>query len=315
MTTKAAVTTLGRDPPPPPRPTGCGGDGCDARDPWPLHHVRHRTVFCRLCTSCVLKYHAGSFCTVCFNLLDGPQPPPAPSAFVRCSRCPSIAHSACLAEADRASSFLCPSCCNSAGFSYFLVSNDGQRRSIDLTSAKVLLAAARLAAASMSRAVVASRAEVERKVKEAALARKRAREMLETVFTLSKIEKERKKKEANEAAVVPLPEVVEAKEKIPKLGSTVAANVGQKRVQNRDTDRWMKFQEPMAMVPKPVEGFVDDKSKVSSLTGMHNHADHVDMKGKVGSSPHTGNHVGQIESKDRGFLSGSPTAFVKEERG
>ncbi|XP_038975154.1 uncharacterized protein LOC120106259 [Phoenix dactylifera] len=163
MTMKAAVTTLGRDPPPPPCPTGCGGDGCDARDPWPLHHVRHRTVFCRLCTSCVLKYHAGSFCTVCFNLLDGPQP--APSAFVRCSRCPSIAHFACLAEADRASSFLCPSCCNSAGFSYFLVSNDGQQRSIDLTSAKVL-AAARLAAASMSRAAVASRAEVERKEEE-----------------------------------------------------------------------------------------------------------------------------------------------------
>ncbi|KAG1365025.1 hypothetical protein COCNU_12G000250 [Cocos nucifera] len=316
MTTEAAATTLRRDPPPPPRPTGCGGDGCDARDPWPLHHVRHRTVFCRLCTSCVLKYHAGSFCTVCFKLFDGPPPPlPAPSAVVRCSRCPSIVHAACLPEADRASSFLCPSCSNPAGFSYFHVSKNGRHRSFDLTSAKVLLAAARLAAASMNRAAVALRAEAERKVREAALSRKRAREMLETVFTLSKMEKERKKKEANEAAVVPMPEVVEARDKIPKLGGTVAANVGQKRVQNRDTNRWTKFEEPMAMVPKPLQGVVDDKSKVSSLSGMQNHADHVDMKGKVRSLPRAGNHVSQMPSKEGGLLSSTPGAFVKEEAG
>ncbi|XP_008805072.2 uncharacterized protein LOC103718161 [Phoenix dactylifera] len=318
MTTEVAATTLRLDPPPPPpRPAGCGGDRCDAQDPWPLHHVRHRTVFCRLCTSCVLKYHAGSFCVACFELLDALPPPPAaaPPALVRCSRCPSIAHSACLPEAERASTYLCPSCADPDGFSYFRVSKDGRQRSFDLTSAKVLLAATRLSVASMSRAAVAARAEAERKVREAALSRKRAREMLERVFTLSKMEKEKKMKEANEAVVVPVPEVTEPKKKMPKLSSTVFTMVGQKSVQNRDTDRWMKFQEPVAMAPKPVQCLVDDKSKVASLTGMHNHANNGDMKGNSGSVPHAGNNVGQMESKERGVLSGTQGAFVKEEDG
>ncbi|XP_073106800.1 uncharacterized protein [Elaeis guineensis] len=317
MTTEVVATTLRLDPPPPPRPAGCGGDGCDARDPWPLHHVRHRTVFCRLCTSCVLKYHSGSFCVACFELLDAlPLPPPAAlPSLVRCSRCPSIAHSACLQEAERGSTYLCPSCSNPESFSYFRVSKDGQQRSFDLTSAKVLLAATRLSVASMSRAAAAARAEAERKVREAALARKRAREMLERVFTLSKMEKEKKKKEANEAVVVPVPEVAETKKKMPKLSSTVAAVVGQKSVQNRDTDRWMKFQEPVATALKPVQGLVDDKSKVTSLTGMHNHANNGDMKGNLGSLSRSGNNVGQRESKERGVLSGTQGAFVKEEDG
>uniref|UniRef100_A0A0D3G5F3 Uncharacterized protein n=1 Tax=Oryza barthii TaxID=65489 RepID=A0A0D3G5F3_9ORYZ len=34
-------------------PRGCGGDRCaSGRDAWPLHHVRHDGVFCRLCSSC-----------------------------------------------------------------------------------------------------------------------------------------------------------------------------------------------------------------------------------------------------------------------
>lgn len=166
----------------------------------------------------------------------------------------------------------------------------------------------------MSRAAVAARAEAERKVREAALARKRAREMLERVFTLSKIEKEKKKKEANEAVLVPVPEVAEPKKKMPKLSSTVAAMVGQKGVQNRDTDRLMKFQEPVAMALNPVQGLVDDKGKVASLTVVHNHANNGDMKGNIGSLPHAGNNVGQMESKER-VLSGAQGAFVKEEDG
>ena len=33
----------------PPAPRGCGGDRCaSGRDAWPLHHIRHDGVFCRL---------------------------------------------------------------------------------------------------------------------------------------------------------------------------------------------------------------------------------------------------------------------------
>ncbi|KAK4802854.1 hypothetical protein SAY86_001057 [Trapa natans] len=66
------------------------------------------------------------------------------------------------------------------------------RRVIDKDSAKVLVAAARIAAATMSKAAHTARIEAERRVKEAALARKRAREALERVAYLSLKEEELK---------------------------------------------------------------------------------------------------------------------------
>lgn len=55
------------------------------------------------------------------------------------------------------------------------------RRVIDKEAAKALVEAARIAAATMSKAVHTTRIETERRVKEAALARKWAREALERV--------------------------------------------------------------------------------------------------------------------------------------
>ena len=60
-----------------PAPRGCGGERCaSGRDAWPLPHVRHNAVFCRLCSSCVLLYHPASFCSACLLLLhrSGPWP-------------------------------------------------------------------------------------------------------------------------------------------------------------------------------------------------------------------------------------------------
>lgn len=53
-----------------------------------------------------------------------------------------------------------------------------------MNSARVLLAAARIAASSMGKAAVVARAEAERRAKEAAFTRKRAREALEHVAYL-----------------------------------------------------------------------------------------------------------------------------------
>lgn len=65
------------------------------------------------------------------------------------------------------------------------------RRVIDRASAKALVAAAKIACATMSKAAAIARVEAERRVKEAALARKRAREALERVAYLTLKEKER----------------------------------------------------------------------------------------------------------------------------
>ncbi|CAL9782948.1 unnamed protein product [Musa acuminata subsp. burmannicoides] len=288
------------------RPAGCGGDGCGARDPWPLHHVRHRTVFCRLCTSCVLRYHPGAFCTSCFDLLlDG-----GTSPVVRCSGCPAVAHSACLP--NPAASFVCPSCSDLGGSSsYFSLVAE---KSIDLKSAKVLLAAAKLAAVSMGRAAAATRADAERKVREAAVARKRAREALEKVLLLSQTEKEKKNKETDHiAAPDPRPEVMDPKKKMPKLSSTVAAMVGQKRVQNRERDRWMRFQEPIGMAQTPVQGTVEATNKVNPLIGVQNHVVDEEAKGRLTSLAHAPNPMGQVVRDETGALKASQGGLVKEE--
>ncbi|WOL16412.1 hypothetical protein Cni_G25199 [Canna indica] len=283
------------------RPAGCGGDGCGNRDPWLLHHVRHRTVFCRLCTTCVLRYHPGSFCATCFALLlDG-----GASPVVRCSRCPSVAHTACLP--DPAAPFVCPSCSDSGGSSspYFAL---GSEKTVDLKSGKVHLAAAQLAAASIGRAVVSARADTERKVREAAVAKKRAREALERVLLLSQAEKELKKKnDANLiSTAIPKSEVMDQKKKMPKLSSTVVAMVAQKRIQIRERDRWMKFQEPIGMAQTPAQCTMEDKNKVE-------HANNVEKEGRLSGSPHASNPKGQVETDERGDLKGSQGGLVKDD--
>uniref|UniRef100_A0A1D1XKM8 Transcription factor bHLH131 n=1 Tax=Anthurium amnicola TaxID=1678845 RepID=A0A1D1XKM8_9ARAE len=261
---------------------GCGGEGCVAWDPWPVHHIRHRGSLCRLCTSCVLRYHPGSFCPKCFELVDSPGgrlSPQQPPGIVHCNSCPSVCHAACLSDADKAASYVCPSCANPSGYSYFPVDCDrdgdgdasgspskkvrvadggggeeklqaeGQRhRTVDRESAKVLLCAARLASASMNRAVAFARSEAERKAKDAVVARKKAKEMLEKALTAAKREREKRQ----DVLVVPLPAVAEPQRKASaKLDNAMASMVAQKRRQNREKEQWMKLEDAIPLTQKP----------------------------------------------------------------
>ncbi|XP_040380475.1 uncharacterized protein LOC121054532 [Oryza brachyantha] len=199
---------------------GCGGDRCaSGRDAWPLHHVRHDGVFCRLCSSCVLLYHPAAFCSTCLFLLppanatgaaqeprlDPILSPPGPTA--ACSSCGLfVAHHSCVPDP---ASFVCPSCAAAAGgkpFSY--TPAGGGWRALDERAARILLAAARLAHESVASAADAAREEAERFAREAAAARKRSRELLDAAFRA--VESEAREVEMPVTAAPP------PKKKIPK---------------------------------------------------------------------------------------------------
>ncbi|XP_004304929.1 PREDICTED: uncharacterized protein LOC101298152 [Fragaria vesca subsp. vesca] len=157
---------------------------CGTKKAWVLHNVRYRANLRRLCTSCVLRLHPSSFCPLCF--LSHPDLN-SQNALVSCSKCPSLSHPDCLPPyaAFSPSPFLCPPCssANPNTFSFFQL--DDRHRSLDKRLAAVLLCAATIAASSMSKAVAVARAEAERRVREAANARKRAREALDRFVILS----------------------------------------------------------------------------------------------------------------------------------
>ncbi|KAG8067087.1 hypothetical protein GUJ93_ZPchr0005g14830 [Zizania palustris] len=217
-------------------PAGCGGDRCaSGRDAWPLHHVRHDGVFCRLCSSCVMLYHPAAFCSACLHLLppasdaavdqekraDPALAPPGP--IVACSSCGLfVAHRSC---AQDSASFVCPPCAAAAEGRSFSFTPDGAgRRTMDERDARVLLVAARLAHESVGRAAVAAREEAERCVREAAAARKRSREMLDVAFRLLEADG-RKAREAKKPVTAPPP-----KKKTSKSSEV-----------NRDRDKLLKL--------------------------------------------------------------------------
>ncbi|KAA8536690.1 hypothetical protein F0562_029168 [Nyssa sinensis] len=172
-------------------PIACGNCGVDERRL--LHHVRHRGIFRRLCTSCVLRLHPQSFCPTCFLVYD--RSPPS-NETVNCFKCYSSSHSHCVGS-NVANPYVCPPCTN-PNVPIFSIKKakdgegegvDGNCRVIDKKTARVFLAAASIAAVSMTKAEVAARAEAERRAKEAAFTRKRAREALEHVAFLMAKEK------------------------------------------------------------------------------------------------------------------------------
>jgi hypothetical protein len=218
-------------------PRGCGGDRCaSGRDAWPLHHVRHEGVFCLLCSSCVLLYHPASYCSACLLLVspvaageprtDPAVAPPGPTA--TCSDCGlSVAHLSCL-PGDPAS-FVCPPCAAANESRPFSLTpptpiGAGGRRAFDDRAARVLLVAACLANDSVGRAAAAAREEAERLVVEAAVARKRCRDMLDTAFSALEAEAREAK---NPPAVAQPPQ---PKKKTPKSNEA-----------NRDRDKLLKF--------------------------------------------------------------------------
>lgn len=144
---------------------------------------------------------------------------------------------------------------------------------IDVESANVLVAAARLAANSMSKAAAQVRSEAERKVLEAVKVRKRAREMLEKALVICKKETERNERKAAMAAAAatlkttpkPMPaaavSAAAAEEPKRKFGKVGPGSVEQKRVQSREIEKWMRFHEPIPMQAGQGKG-EKDKSKV-----------------------------------------------------
>ncbi|XP_031280290.1 uncharacterized protein LOC116138742 [Pistacia vera] len=190
------------NPPPQPQPAPptttstsgeCGNCGTHIR--LFLHNVRLRGIQRKLCTSCVLRLHPSSFCPICFTFYDSN--PPHPSKRLSCAKCASFTHSHCAAPSSLSSPFLCPPCSDPTTFNFFknppakstnkndMPSEDNKNvHVIDSKSGPVLLCAARIAGASMGKAVLVARIEAEKKAKEAAAARKRAREALEHVGVL-----------------------------------------------------------------------------------------------------------------------------------
>ncbi|KAL0302618.1 UNVERIFIED_CONTAM: hypothetical protein Sangu_3089800 [Sesamum angustifolium] len=187
--------------------TLCGNCGVEERRL--LHHVRHRGIFRRLCTTCVLRLHPQSFCPTCFQVYP---PPPSNDAVLTCFKCYSSSHSHCVAAGATSppSPYACPLCLHpntpifklktakeaNVDISEAMNVKSEDCRVMDRDAAKKLLAAAKIASASMNKAAVAAKAEAERRAKEAAFTRKRAKEALEHVAYLVMKDKLRKKEAA-----------------------------------------------------------------------------------------------------------------------
>ncbi|KAL6531542.1 hypothetical protein OROMI_027905 [Orobanche minor] len=182
--------------------TACGN--CGAEERRLLHHVRHRGVFRRLCTSCVLRLHPQSFCPTCFQVYP---PQPSHDAVLTCFKCYSSSHSHCVEAGGPIpppSPYICPLCTRPNTPIFKLKSaieanvevvntKTDDIRVMDRDSAKKLLAAAKIASMLMNKAAVAAKADAERRAKEAAYTLKRAKEALEYVTHLTMKENLRKK--------------------------------------------------------------------------------------------------------------------------
>ncbi|KAL8222899.1 hypothetical protein R6Q57_020298 [Mikania cordata] len=173
--------------------TVCGQCGVEERKL--LHNVRLRGNFRRLCTSCVLRLHPQCFCPSCLGVYDRSPPDDA----VVCYKCYSSSHPNCVSPppAGTIASSRSPSPCSSCLNPSLLVFNprrveNGTRnggRVIDSDAARLLLAAGKIASMSMNKAEVAAAMEAERRSKEAAYTKKRAREALDHVVKLMGNEK------------------------------------------------------------------------------------------------------------------------------
>ncbi|KAI3827774.1 hypothetical protein L1987_01857 [Smallanthus sonchifolius] len=191
-------------------PTVCGQCGVEERKF--LHNVRHRGNFRRLCTSCVLRLHPQCFCPACLGVYERSPPIDA----VVCYKCYSSSHPTCVPSppAGTITSSRCSSPCSSCLNPNLLVLNlnrpeNGSRRSIDSTAARLLLAAGKIASMSMNKAEVAAAMEAERRSKEAAYTKKRAKEALDHVVSFMVKEKRN---------------VVESNKKVCYVNDSVVAN-------------------------------------------------------------------------------------------
>ncbi|KAK4378791.1 hypothetical protein RND71_000653 [Anisodus tanguticus] len=248
--------------------TTCGN--CSVEERWFLHNVRHRGIFRRLCTNCVLRLHTQSFCPTCYFVYN-PNPPPSQNGLVSCVKCYSYSHNSCVGP-NPPHPYLCPLCVNpnillfnlKKGKDVGLDSNEGARNSrvVDMKAAKVLLTAAEIAAGTVNKAALAARVEAERRAKEAAFTRKRAREALEHVAYLTARDKMKKKD------VLPLP--------LPLPPSNGPALVGGGNVINRGGDGCLSM--VVAAVPLEEQNVVN-ADRLDGSSEVLEALNAVDLKG------------------------------------
>ncbi|OVA16650.1 hypothetical protein BVC80_1543g84 [Macleaya cordata] len=216
----------------------CGS--CNSKEHWLLHNIPQRGIYRRLCTSCVLKLHPGLFCPNCFEVYEGSNPP---NNGITCLKCLSVSHLACVSK-EIGSRYVCTTCLNPSHV--FFDSNKKSKNgngetvpnenhlAINLNMAKVLLAASKIASILMNKAASAARMEAEKRVREAAFTRKKAKEALEKVNGFAYEEKEKNGKETARMEIVPSSVVEEEQKKKSRGNSAVAAAVAaQKRFQNQ----------------------------------------------------------------------------------
>ncbi|OIW00187.1 hypothetical protein TanjilG_29177 [Lupinus angustifolius] len=173
----------------------CSGCGTTQRFSLIIHNVCYTSHNRHLCTNCLLKNHHGLFCPICYQVYDDSLPL---HQRLKCLRCPSVVHRSCAlpfstttTNASSAPLFLCPTC-SDVKFSYFnLSAADRISRTVDEKSFKVLAAASRITAMSMSRGATAARFEAEWLAKEAAMSRKRAMEAMEELADIQENEEEK----------------------------------------------------------------------------------------------------------------------------
>ncbi|KAE9618905.1 putative chromatin regulator PHD family [Lupinus albus] len=158
---------------------------CNLNQRWLLHRVLYRGTNRLLCTSCVLCLHPSSFCHTCLEFFEHPLSSTSLNRFISCIKCSSLTHLRCLpSSSPPPSSFLCPSC-SSPDFKFFNPNN--AHHVFDKKHALVFLCAAKIASASVAKALSIARAKADRSVRDSAAARKRAREALLRVDNLQRL--------------------------------------------------------------------------------------------------------------------------------
>lgn len=162
-------------------PDTCEGYG--SRDSWVTHSARFRCIIRFYCTHCLLRKHPTSFCPSCYAFYDSS--PPHHSHRVSCSDCGSYTHIHCAGDDANSTPYRCPPCRDPDSFSFFrpIIDANGVR-CVDKSLSGAFLCAAKISASSMNKAVSFAKCEAERKGKDAAVAKKRAREALDDVIKL-----------------------------------------------------------------------------------------------------------------------------------
>ncbi|KAL4203004.1 hypothetical protein AMTRI_Chr02g224070 [Amborella trichopoda] len=176
--------------------------------PW-LFNVKHKGTFCRLCTSCLLISHLETFCPSCFEVYTEEAPL---NDGVKCSKCVSVSHSTCVSP-ECLPAYACAHCTN-PNFPFtnngdsnkkgwgmdgnFCSINPNSTPAMNLSTAKVIVAAAEISSLSMNRIAMAARGEADRRAMDSSIAKRRARDALVKSLELGEKEDRRVQKEKEE---------------------------------------------------------------------------------------------------------------------